>query len=328
MINRRNVVIALGAGGLAPRVSIAQQTPDKIFRIGYCGPSSTVAPGLLDAFRDGLRERGYIEGKNLAIEYRYTDGGGNVLLQTQAAALVARQVAVIAVSVANVAVFARKATETIPIVMLNGDDPVENGLAASLGRPGGNVTGVVRLSSELIPKNLELLSEIVPGAKRMALLVDPDSPVTRIGLPHARRAAQVLGVELGVVEARSAEEIDLAFATLSKQRPGALVVTGSGRFFVLRAKLAALALKMRLPSVFAFTEQVEAGGLAAYSASSVENYRHAATFVDRILRGAKPADLPIEQPTKFELAVNMKTARALGVKIPQSVLVRVTRVIE
>ena len=327
MINRRNVVIALGAGALAPRASFAQQTPAKIFRIGYFGPSSAVAPGLLDAFRDGLRERGYIEGKNLAIEVRYTDRGGKEY-PTQAAELVARQVAVIAVSVASVAVFARKATETIPIVMLNGDDPVENGLAASLARPGHNVTGVVRLSSELIPKNLELLSEIVPRVKRMALLVDPDSPVTRIGLPHARRAAQALGVELGVVEASSAEEIDLASAILSKQRPGALVVTGSGRFFIHRAKLAAMALTLRLPSVFAFTEQVEAGGLAAYSASSAANYRHAATFVDKILRGTKPADLPIEQPTKFELAVNMKTAKTLGVTIPQSVLVRVTRVIE
>lgn len=321
--------MAIGTSALTPRATFAQQPPAKSFRIGYFGPSPAVAPGLLDAFRDGLRARGYSEGRNLIIETRYTDVGADKGFSGEAAAaeLVAREVSVIAVSVATMATFARKATDKIPIVMLNGDDPVENGLAVSLARPSGNVTGVVRLSSELLPKNMELISEIVPKVKRMALLVEPNIPVTRISLPLARRAAQTLGVELTVIEARSPEEIDMASTILSKQRPGALIVTGSGRFFIHRTKLAAMALKLGLPSVFAFTEQVEAGGLAAYSVSSVENYRYAATFVDKILRGAKPADLPIEQPTQFELAVNMKTARVLGLTIPQSVLVRMTRAI-
>ena len=327
MITRRKLVLALGIGGFAPFASLAQQPLAKVFRIGYLGPSPGAAPGLLDAFRDGLRERGYVEGRNLAIEYRYTDGTGKGYA-AEASDLVARQVDVIAASVANVAVYAHKATQTIPIVMMNGDDPVENGLAASLAHPGGNVTGVVRLSSELLPKNLEFLSKIVPREKRITLLVDPGSPVTNIALPHARRAAKTLGLELSIVEASNVAEIDALFAVLKKQRPGALIVMGSGTFYVHRAQLADLALKLRLPSMFAFSEQVQAGGLAAYSASSIENYRRAAVFVDKILKGAKPADLPVEQPTKFELVVNMKTAKALGIKIPNSILEMATKVIE
>jgi len=326
MITRRRAALMLGAVAFAPIAASAQQQA-RVWRIGYFGPPSAVAPGLLDAFRDGLRERGYIEGRNLVIEYRYTDRPEKGFAQ-EAADLVASKVDVIAASLTFVAIFAQKATDKIPIVIMNGDDPVENGLAVSLARPGGNVTGVVRLSSELIGKHVLLLAEVVPRIKRMAMLVNPNNPVTPFALPNAKRAAQSRGIELVVVEARSPEELDGAARTLSKQGAAALVVMADGMFYVQRARIAEIALKQRMPSIYAFSEHVSAGGLVAYSASSPENYRRAADYVDKILRGAKAGDLPIEQPTKFELIMNMKTARALDIKVPDAIRVRVDKVIE
>jgi putative ABC transport system substrate-binding protein len=226
------------------------------------------------------------------------------------------------------ALVAKQATRTIPIVVVNAGDPVESGLVASLARPGGNVTGLSRSMFDLGRKNLELLKEAVPGATRVAVLSDPTellSPALRRSVSHA---AGSLGVELTVVEAGSREALEGAFSTMHRQHVSAVLVLGSAMFYGERTRIAALALGRRLPSMSANSEIVQAGGLMSYAPNSIEPYRLAATFVDKILKGAKPADLPMEQPTKFELVINLKTAKALGLTIPRAMLLRADQVIE
>jgi len=334
-MNRRAALLALLALGASSPPPVARaQVPDRVWRIGYLGPSAETAPHLLKAFQDGLADFGYVAGRNAVVEYRWTNAGRGMTSESTMLAnardLVARRVDVIAASIDPAILAASKVAGGVPIVMLNVSDPVELGLVASLSHPGGNITGMTRLSSELIGKNLEVLLEAVPGVKRVGLLVSSTNALNALIVGNARQAAKTRGIALQVVGVRSAAELDAAFAALDRDRIEALLVAdiGGGIFFTQRAHLADLALARRLPAIFANTENVEAGGLMSYSPSSAENYRHAAAFIDRILRGARAGDIPVEQPTKFELVINMKTAKAMNIVVPQSLLVRADRLIQ
>jgi putative tryptophan/tyrosine transport system substrate-binding protein len=302
----------------------------RVWRIGFLGPPPSTG-GLLQAFQEGLRDLGYVEGRNVRVEYRYTDVPlqGNLDRMAQLAGeLVRLKPDVLVVSITEAALAAKHATDTIPIVMANVADPVGSGLIVSLGRPGGNITGLARLTPELIGKNLELLKEAVPAVQRVAVLSNPPNPVHPELVRIAKQAAGVLGLQVGVVEAGSPNELEGAFSTMARERVNALLVLSDGLFYLNRRRIADLALKNRLPSMFGSSENAEAGGLMEYAPSSAANYRRAATYVDKILKGARPADLPVEQPRKFELVVNMRTAKALGLTIPPSILVRADQVIE
>ena len=305
MTTIRAAFAAALALGLLSALLPADAQPEKIGRIGYLGPSPS-SGGLLQAFREGLLELGYIEGKNIAIEYRYTTLAGDIdeRLPLLAAELVRLKPDVLVVSITVAALATRNATTTIPIVMVNVDDPVGSGLIASLARPGGNVTGLSRLTPELIGKNLELLKEAVPRAVRVAVLSNPRNPLHPELVRNAKLAARSLGVQLKVVEAGAPKELEGAFSTMAGERMSALLVLGDGMFYVNRTRIADLALRNRLPSMFGSGDLARAGGLMAYAPRSGDNYRRAVTYVDKILKGAKPADLPVEQPTKFELVIN------------------------
>jgi ABC-type uncharacterized transport system substrate-binding protein len=311
----------------APLTAEGQQTG--LRTIGFLGPPPS-AGGLVHAFQQGLRDHGYEEGRNIKVEYRYTDvalQGHPELFPRLAAELVGLKPEVLVVSVTEAALAAKAATSAIPIVMVSVPDPVAAGLISSLARPGGNVTGLTRETRELVGKNLELLREALPGTGRIGVLVNPTDPLESAMVTDAKDAAKTLGVQLKIVEAGTTE-IESAFSTLHTERMGAVLVLGGAGFYLSRAQIVGLALKDRLPSMFQNREFVEAGGLLSYAPSTVANYRRAAEFVDKILKGAKPADLPVEQPTKFELVVNLKTAKALGLTIPPSLLLRADQVIE
>jgi putative tryptophan/tyrosine transport system substrate-binding protein len=330
MITRR-VFVGTLAGGLltAPLAAQAQQV-GKVFRVGYLSPGSPSQPfrqRRFEAFRQGLRELGYVEGQNIAIESRWAEGKYD-RYPALAADLVRLKVDVI-VPVGGAATQAtQQATRTIPIVMSVVIDPVGSGLVASLARPGGNVTGLTIMASDLVGKQLELLKEVVPKVSRVALLWNPDNPGSAPQLRQAEAAARALGVRLQPLEARDPQEIDSAFAAMTRERAGALVILADSIFLNQRRQIAELAAKRRLPAVFGNGEHAEAGGLMAYSANLLDLERRAATYVDKILKGAKPADLPVEQPSKFELVINLKTAKALGLTIPQSLLGRADEVIQ
>ncbi len=311
----------------APLAAEAQEA--RLPTIGFFGPPPA-AGGLLQAFQQGLRELGYEEGRNIRIEYRYTDvalQGHPELFPQLAAELVAVKPAVIVVSVVEAALAVKAATRTIPIVTVSVSDPVAAGLVASLARPGGNVTGLMRETRDLIGKNLELLKETLPGAGRIGVLVNPADPLKAAMAADATGAAQTLGVQLTAVEAGPAA-LDRAFASFSSERVRGVLVLGGAGFYLNRAHIVALARQTRLPSMFQNREFVDAGGLLSYAPSTVANYRRAAVFVDKILKGANPADLPVEQPTQFELVINLKTAKALGLSLPQSLLIRADEVIQ
>jgi putative ABC transport system substrate-binding protein len=235
---------------------------------------------------------------------------------------------VLVVSVTEAAVAAKNATRTIPIVMVSVPDPVAAGLVSSLARPGGNVTGLSRQTRDTIGKTFQLLKEALPETSRVGLLANPTDPLTSAMVVDAKEAAKLLGVHLKIVEARTPGELEEAFSTMHTDRAGALLVVGGAGFYLNRTRIVGLALRNRLPSVFQNREFVEAGGLLSYAPSTVANYRRAAVFVDKILKGAKPSDLPVEQPTKFELVINLKTAKALNLTIPQSLLARADEVIQ
>jgi len=313
----------------APLAADAQQA-GKVYRIGYLGTEPVTAPAVAPvwgAFIEGLRELGWVEGQNITIELRFSEGKME-RLPDLAAELVHLNVDLIVAAAARPPVAAKQATRTIPIVMTNMGDPVGTGLVASLARPGGNVTGLSLLTPELIGKQLELLKEIVPRLSRVAVLRNPTSPTHPLSLREAEVAARSLGIQLEVLEARGPDEFEMAFAAMTRKRAGALNVLGDGMFFLHRTRIAALAAKYRLPAIFAQRQHADAGGLMAYGSSLRDNFRRAATFVDKILKGAKPADLPVEQPTKFELVINLKTAKALGLTIPQSMFIRADEVIQ
>ncbi|HEV8458500.1 MAG TPA: ABC transporter substrate-binding protein, partial [Methylomirabilota bacterium] len=293
-------------------------------------PNLAASPHRQEAFRQGLRDLGYVEGRNVVIEYR--DAEGNVeRLPALAAELVALKVDVIVVGGTPAVLAAKQATKTIPIVFTVAADPVADGLVTSLARPGGNVTGLSNLGPELVGKCLEQLKQAVPGVSRVAVLWQPGAFGERTEkdmLKEAEVAARALGVRPQFVEARGPDDFDRAFSDMTRARAGALTVLLSPMFFNERRRLVDLAAKNRLPAVYQVREFVDAGGLMSYGANLADLVRRAATYVDRILKGAKPGDLPVEQPTKFELVINLKTAKALGLTIPQSVLGRADEVIQ
>ncbi len=314
----------------APLLAEAQASrADKAARIGLLGTTSRQrAPELWEAFRQGLRERGWVEGQNIVIEERWAEGKVE-RLTTLAADLVRLKVDVIVAPTPQAALAAKSSTTTIPVVMIVVDDPVRAGLVGSLARPGGNITGLTAAvdSAEIIGKQLELLTQTVPNLSRVALLRDPAHPLAGSTLGEAERAARSLRVHLQTVDVRGPDDFENAFAAMMKDRTGAILVPPR-ILLVHRHRLAALAAKHRLPAIFGFRQWVEAGGLMAYGPDFADLLRRVGTYVDKILRGATPADLPVEQPTKFELVINLKTARALGLAIPASVLARTDQIIE
>ncbi len=325
---RRREFMALVGRALAFPVGVrAQQQTGKIHRIGYLG-SGTAVPLLLEAFRQGLRELRWVQGQNVAIDYRFAEGQDD-RLAALADELVRLKVDVMAVSPTTAALASKNATETIPIVGIGFDNPIQHGLVTSLARPGGNLTGLsYGVGPEIFGKDLELLRQLIPDVRHVAVLSHAANPNHAPMMTNLEIAARALGVELLLLEASGPEEFDGAFATMVKQRVGALFVFGDPMFSVHRTRLADLAVQNRLPTMYTNRPHVEAGGLMCYGPSFFDLWRRAATYVDKILKGAKPADLPIEQPTKFDLVINLKTAKALGLIVPPLLLAQADEVIE
>ena len=309
-------------------VSAEAQQPKKVPRVGYlAGPSLSSMSARTEAFRQGLRELGYVEGKNIVMEYRYAEGKLE-RVPTLAAELVHLKVDVIVTAAATPTRAAKGATVTIPIVMTNDNDPVGNGFVASLARPGGNITGMASLSPELSGKRLELLKEIVPTLSRVAVVGTSTNPGNAQTLRETELAAETFGVRLQYLDVISSNDIETAFREASKGRAEAVLALGGPLLADRRKQFADLAAKSRLPAIYWRSDIVEAGGLMSYGVYSPDLDRRAATYVDKILKGAKPADLPIEQPTKFELFFNLKSAKQIGLTIPPNVLARADRVIK
>jgi putative ABC transport system substrate-binding protein len=303
------------------------QPPNRTYRIGWLSGPGVSAPESLEAFRQRLREFGWVEGRDFSLVIRHGDGQPDRLAE-RAVELVAMKVDVIVAPVPAAVAAARDATATIPIVMVNGPDPVDAGVVSSLSRPGGNVTGLTSLSVDLGPKQLELLKALIPHASRVAVLWNPANPWHASALARVETAARSLGIDVRGVEIRSPDQFDLAFATMTNERVGAILSLSDPMTFSHRTQLAELAIRHRLPMMSGVTAYTEAGGLASYWPHAVESFRSAAVYVHRIIGGARPADLPVEQPKTFEFVINLKTAKALGVSIPVSVLARADRVIE
>ncbi|MBI4587668.1 MAG: ABC transporter substrate-binding protein [Candidatus Rokubacteria bacterium] len=324
----RTVRLIVGfAFGLLPLAADAQQA-GRVYRIGVLsGVPPAALSSRVEAFRQGLLERGWMEGKTIALEYRHV-GGQPDRFPAQAADLVRLKVDVIVTTGPAAAVAAKKATSTIPIVMATGGDVVGAGLVASLARPGGNITGLTAISPELSAKRLELLKEAFPGVSRVAVLWNPADPGAALSFRETEIAARALGVQLQSLEVRGPNDFDRAFSAITEKRADALLVVRSPVTNVHQTRIVDFAAKSRLPAMYSRTGSAEAGGLMFYGTDDHDLYRRAATYVDKILKGAKPADLPVEQPTKFELVINLKTAKALGLTIPQSILLRADKVIE
>jgi putative ABC transport system substrate-binding protein len=329
MIRGVAVIAVLALSLLAAPLAAEAQQAAKVARIGWVA-LNLATTHVHEAFRQGLRDLGYVEGRDFVIEFRDAKGTPE-RLPALAAELVALMVDVIVASGKPHALAAKQATRTIPIVFVVGFDPVVDGLVTSLARPGGNATGLSSLGSELVTKRLELLTQAVPGVSRVAGLWQPGALGERMEkdmLKEAEVAARALGVRLQFVEARGPADFDRAFSDMTRARVDALTLLTSTTFLSERRRLVALAAKNRLPALYPAREYVDAGGLMAYGADFADLYRRAATYVDKILKGAKPADLPVEQPTKFELVINLKTAKSLGLTIPPSVLSRADQLIE
>ncbi len=325
MRRREFITLAGGAAALAPLVARAQQAK-KLPTIGFLGASTSSAwSHWTAAFVQRLRELGWIEGRTIAIEYRWADGRSERFAEF-AAEFVQLKMDVI-LTVGSAVPAAKQATATIPIVFALASEPVGSGMVASLARPGGNVTGLSLQSSELAGKRIELLREVVPGIRRLAIIGNVGAPTTLLEIAAAQEAARKLGIEVDVLEIRRAEEIVPAFGTL-KSDVQALYVCPDPLVNANHARINTLALGARLPTMHPFRDYLGAGGLMSYGADNTDLFRRAGGYVDKILRGAKPSDLPVEQPTKFDLIVNLTTAKALGLKIPDSFLLRATEVIE
>ena len=330
MKNRRKILFALGAGALAASFGSTAQPQSKVWRVGFLTVPNR--PADLDAhylggLAKGMRELGYVEGKNLVIEWRFAD---NDLKRVPglAAELVQLKVDVLVAVATDTLRALQKATASIPIVMVSNSDPIAIGLVKSLARPEGNITGIASLNAELGPKRLELLRTMVPKVSRVAVLANPDLASTIDVVKILRAAGATLGVAILPVEARTPAEIDKAFSTARRQNAGALTVTLSPLFQQQRSQIAELALKQRLPSMTPDRFYVDVGCLMSYATSLADSIRRSASYVDKIFKGAKPADLPVEQPTTFELIINGKTAKALGLAIPQSLRLNADKVIE
>ena len=329
MITRRAFVGGLTAAGLAGPLAVKAQPAGTMHRIGYLGNSSLSSESaLLEGFRQGLRERGYIEGTNIAFEYRWAEEKIEVM-PGLAAQLVRLKVDVILTAGTPAALAVKAATTSIPIVLAALGDPVGAGLVSSLARPGGNVTGLSALSPELEGKRLQLLKEMVPRLHRVVVLMNPANPVSGLVWKQTQAAAASARVAVQPVEARGANDLGPAFATITKVKAdGMIVMPDRSTLIPHRVQIVTFAARSRLPAVYTFPEFVQEGGLVAYGPNFPDLYRRAATYVDKILKGAKPGDLPVEQPTKFELVINLKTAKALGLTIPHSMLLRADQVIQ
>ena len=327
----RLVLIVTVAVALLAGASVAHpQQPGKVFRIGILSnvpPSDAEGARVWGAFIEGLRDLGYVEGHNATIEHLSSEGKYE-RLPDLAAELVRRKVDVIVVPATQNVIAAQQASRTIPIVMAGAGDPVRSGLVATLARPGGNVTGLTLLGSEIVGKQLALFKETVPRVSRVAALGNPNNPAYAQWLEELKAAARSLGIPLQILEGREPGDFERTFAAMAKERAGALFVSGDGMFLLHRTRLVELAAKHRLPAMYGMREHVDAGGLMFYGPSMRESFRRAAIYVDKILKGAKPADLPVERPTKFDLIINLKTAKTLGLTIPPSVLVRADEILQ
>lgn len=326
-MNRRDLIVLVGGAVVAGAHAVRAQQP-ALPVIGYLNSAALAnSADLVAAFRQGLSEAGYAEGRNVTIEYRWAEGRYD-RLAALANDLVRRQVTVIAATSTPVALAAKAATATIPVVFTTGNDPVKVGLVNSLSRPGGNLTGVTRFNLELAPKRLQLLHELVPAATVAALLVNPSNPNAETLARDLREAARTLGLQLHVLHAGAESEFSAVFEALIQLQAGGLVI-GPDPFFNSRTeKLAALAIRHAVPAIYQYRKFVAAGGLMSYGASNTDSHRQLGTYAGRILAGAKPADLPVEQSTKVELILNLKTAQALGLTVPQALLARADEVIE
>jgi putative ABC transport system substrate-binding protein len=323
MIGRREFIAGVGSAAAWPLMARAQQTALPV--IGFL--TSRAGNQDVAAFHRGLGEMGFVEGRNVAIEYRRADGQYD-RLPAMAADLARRQVTVIATSGIAAVLAAKEAAKTVPIVFNTGVNPVDLGLVDSLRRPGGNLTGVTSLGLEVAPKRLELLHELVPAATTIAVLVDPTNPVIETQLQELQAAARTLGLQLHVLRASTERDFDAAFATVVQLRTGGLMI-GNDAFFSSRLEqLAVMALRHAVPTIFQYREFVAAGGLMSYGVSQTESNHLAGVYTGRILRGERPADLPVQQGTKVELILNLKTAKALGIEFPTGLLVRADEVIE
>ena len=329
MITRR-AFIASVAGILTTPLAAEAQQAVKVNRIGLLGGSPPNSPGgrrAWEGFFQGMRELGYVEGQNILIEGRFY-GDHTERLPALAAELVQLKVDVIVAGAAPAPEAAQRATSTIPIIMAIHVDPIGSGLVASLANPGKNVTGVSTLGPELVGKRLQLLKEVIPGISRVAVLSNPTDTAQALLLREAQVAARSLKVHLQVLEARAPSDFTGAFSAMTKERAGGVIILTSSMFYDQRTRIADLAARSRLPAIYSVKDYAEAGGLMAYGVNLGESFRRAATYVDKILKGARPADLPVEQPTKFDLVINLKTAKALGLTIPPSILARADQVIQ
>ncbi len=325
-MNRRDAVTALLALGVTTRAAYAQPA-GKIYRIGFLWDSPAVFPDAIDAFRQGLRDLGYVEGRGIAIEFRWAEGRPERMREL-AEELVRLKVDVIIAPSSIYTEAAKRATSTIPVVFLGHADPLGSGHIASFGRPGGNATGLSLMMTETNVKGLEVFKEAIPGLSQVAVIWDPATPSHRPGLKAIEAAGLSLGLRIQPVSVPSAAEYESAFSAIVRERSDGFVVLSTPLFIAGAKRLAELAVTHRLPSLFGPKHHVMAGGLMSYSPDRAALYRRGAMFVERILKGAKPADLPVERPTKFELVINMATAKLLGLTIPRSVLSRADEVIE
>jgi putative tryptophan/tyrosine transport system substrate-binding protein len=324
-MDKKILVWLLATFFLASASHAEAQQAGKVFRIGYLsGTSSERQKSRLVAFQQGLRDLGYVEGKNIIIEYRNADRYEQ--LPELVAELIRLNVDILVAAGAPAAHAAKSATKTIPIVMQSGD-PVGTGLVTSLARPGGNNTGLSDFTVGVVTKRLELLKEVVPSVSRVAVLWNPTNPANLVTLKETQAVAPALGVTLLSLEVKGSDDIDRAFTAMRKERPGALIVFG-GVITTHARRIAELAVKSRLPTIYAVSEDVDAGGLMSYGTNFDDLFRRAAVYVDKILKGAKPADLPVEQPTKFEFVINLKAAKHIGLTIPPNVLARADKVIK
>jgi putative ABC transport system substrate-binding protein len=327
-MRRRNFITLLGGAAVAwPLAAHAQQPTTPV--IGFLSARSPAeAASVLAAFRQGLGETGYFEGKNVAIEYRWAEGQYN-RLPALAAELVSHQVTVITATGGEPSALAAKAaTATIPIIFTLGGDPVAAGLVASLNRPGGNLTGMTIMALQMGPKRLELLRQLLPNATAMTMLINPAFPTTSAEARELQDAARSLGLQINVQNASTESQIDTAFTTIVQQRASALIVAGDPFLLGQRDQLVRLAARHAIPTMYFLREFVEAGGLMSYGPNIANEYRQAGVYTGRVLKGEKPADLPVMQPTKFDLVINLKTTKALGLTMPQNLLVAADEVIE
>jgi putative ABC transport system substrate-binding protein len=326
---RRRDLLLLIIGGILAAQPFAAAAQGKISRIGYLGASTrTLESHYVGTFEQSLRELGHIVGENIVVEYRFAAGRDD-RLQQLAAELVALKPDVIVTTGTPGTLAAKAATKTIPIVFASTADPVHTGIVASLARPGGNATGFTILGPELEAKRLEILKDTVPGLAQVAVLRNPDNPATVPFYEQIKAAAPALGIVLtAVAEVRQPDDLERGFSTITSARPNAMVVIADRLLMAYRARIVEFATSRRLPTIYPYREYVDAGGLMSYATSNIDLFRGAATYVDKILKGALPADLPVQEPKKFELVVNLKTAKALDITIPQSIVLRADEVIE